>query len=145
MNQSSLINKFGNPLTHQTAFENEWMQLWNLPSDMKFKLPVLPSKLYTNKLIKQPLIDAFACIIAKNQTINTWDGCFEPRLQRGSDRISLHAFGLAIDINALTNKQGTNGNMNQDIINCFEQQGFIWGGRFGGNRIDPMHFEFLKF
>lgn len=39
--------------------------------------------------------------------IKTWDGCFNVRYQRGSRTVlSMHSFGIAIDINATHNPLG---------------------------------------
>lgn len=72
--------------------------------------------------------------------LKTFDGCFAWRPQRGSSRISTHAWGISIDINAGSNQLGTAGDMSLQLIRAFEGQGFFWGGRFG--RPDPMHFQF---
>lgn len=146
MQQTELINHFGNPLKNQSSFENKWMELWVVPFEIHSVIN-LPIKIYSNKIIKEPLIKSFRDLISEgiSDELHKWDGCFEPRLQRGSTRISLHAFGLAIDINASSNKQGTNGNQSKLFISCFERNGFYWGGRFSGLRIDPMHFQIQEF
>ncbi|HEX2196418.1 MAG TPA: M15 family metallopeptidase [Actinomycetota bacterium] len=52
---------------------------------------------------------------------------------------SNHAFGLAIDLNALTNVLGTTGDMPDDVVRQWEVEGGEWGGDW--SRPDPMHFE----
>ena len=52
---------------------------------------------------------------------------------------SNHAFGLAIDVNALTNVLGTAGDMPDDVVRQWEAEGGEWGGDW--SRPDPMHFE----
>lgn len=76
--------------------------------------------------------------------IRTYDGCYVPRfIDRNPRRgLSMHAFGLAIDINASTNRLGTRGDVHPDIVAIFEKWGFAWGGRWG--RPDPMHFELAR-
>jgi len=70
-----------------------------------------------------------------------YGGCYVPRfIDRDPDLpLSMHAFGLAIDLNVSTNQLGTGGDMDARIVEIFERWGFIWGG--GWSRPDPMHFE----
>jgi hypothetical protein len=58
---------------------------------------------------------------------------------RGSASKSNHAFGIAIDVNALTNVLGTSGDMPMEVVEQWEIEGGGWGGRW--SRPDPMHFE----
>lgn len=68
-------------------------------------------------------------------------GCYVPRfIDRDPRRaLSMHAFGLALDLNVSTNQLGTIGRMNPEVVAIFEKWGFEWGGRW--QRPDPMHFE----
>ncbi len=60
-------------------------------------------------------------------------------------RVSCHAWGVAFDVNAATNKQNTyRGDIPTAFINQFEREGFLWGGRFRGDENDPMHFEWAS-
>lgn len=62
----------------------------------------------------------------------------------GTDRLSAHSFGIAIDLNS---KLGAyhlwastwDGVYPQEIVTIFEREGFIWGGRW--KHFDAMHFE----
>jgi hypothetical protein len=67
------------------------------------------------------------------------DWSYENRNIRGQDLKSNHAFGLAIDINALANPLGTTGDMPQEVVRQWEIEGGDWGGDW--SRSDPMHFE----
>jgi hypothetical protein len=67
------------------------------------------------------------------------DWSYGNRAVRGETTKSNHAFGLAIDINALTNVLGTAGDMPVEVVEEWEREGGAWGGRF--SRPDPMHFE----
>ena len=70
-----------------------------------------------------------------------YGGCYVPRFidRNPSLPLSMHAFGLAVDINVSTNQLGTQGDMNPRIVEIFERWGFVWGGDW--SRPDPMHFE----
>lgn len=74
--------------------------------------------------------------------LRTQDGIYEDRPISGGKKRSTHAWGISDDLNAATNRQGTEGDMPPEIIAPFEKHGFYWGGRFSGKRRDPMHFQF---
>ncbi|HYP24402.1 MAG TPA: M15 family metallopeptidase, partial [Actinomycetota bacterium] len=73
--------------------------------------------------------------------IYEYNGCYVPRFidRDPSKPLSMHAFGLAIDLNTATNQLGTEGDMDPRVVEIFERWGFVWGGRW--SRPDPMHFE----
>lgn len=73
-----------------------------------------------------------------------YGGCYVPRfIDRNPDKpLSMHAFGLAFDINVSTNHLGTRGDMDPRIVEIIERWGFVWGGRW--ERPDPMHFELVR-
>jgi len=61
--------------------------------------------------------------------------------------LSLHSFGIAIDINSGHDCNGcTDYTMPMEIVDIFEKYGFRWGGRYKdvfNQKIDPMHFEYM--
>lgn len=67
------------------------------------------------------------------------DWSYANRNVRGGHSRSNHAFGIAIDVNALTNVMGTEGDMPMEVVEQWEIEGGAWGGRW--SRSDPMHFE----
>lgn len=71
-------------------------------------------------------------------------GCYVPRfIDRDPRRgLSMHAFGLAVDLNASTNGLGTHGDMHPDVVRIFQKWGFAWGGLW--SQPDPMHFELAR-
>jgi hypothetical protein len=74
-------------------------------------------------------------------SLHTYDGCYVPRfIERNPDRsISLHTWGIAIDMDASTNYRGIAGTMDPKIVEIFKRWGFRWGGDW--QYTDPMHFE----
>lgn len=63
------------------------------------------------------------------------------------DELSVHSFGIAIDINPDSNPNRSDNKLITDlpsgVINAFKRNSFRWGGEY--NRIkDPMHFEYCK-
>jgi hypothetical protein len=64
------------------------------------------------------------------------------RSVRGGGGLSLHSYGIAIDVNPQSNGQGSGrGDIPQSIIDVFHKNGFQWGGDWEGRTNDPMHFE----
>jgi hypothetical protein len=73
--------------------------------------------------------------------IHTYNGCYVPRFMERdpSHPISLHTWGIAIDLDSATNGRGTRGTMDPQVVQIFKRWGFRWGGDWSWT--DPMHFE----
>lgn len=131
------LKKWGDP----AIVENElkYMTVWDVPTHLE--IGVIPKKLYCNKLIVDPLIKAFTNILDRNliKELKTWDGCFNVRRKRGLKSLSLHSWGIAIDVNAAWNGLGKEPTMSEELVKCFTDAGFDWGGTW--NRKDGMHFQ----
>ena len=67
-------------------------------------------------------------------------GCHAPRRIPGSGSLSLHAWGLAIDLNAAANPRLRGSRQDSRLVDAMEDAGFTWGGRWP-TVPDPMHFE----
>jgi hypothetical protein len=74
-------------------------------------------------------------------SLHTYDGCYVPRFieRNPSHAISLHTWGIAIDMDAATNYRGIKGTMDPRVVTIFKRWGFRWGGDW--TYTDPMHFE----
>jgi hypothetical protein len=73
-----------------------------------------------------------------------YGGCYYPRYigYDPSKGLSLHTWGIAVDINVAENQRGTVGRMDRRVVAIFKKWGFAWGGDWGYT--DPMHFEMAK-
>jgi|SRR3954451_2290787 len=73
-----------------------------------------------------------------------YGGCYYPRYigYDPSKGLSLHTWGIAVDINVAQNQRGTVGQMDRRVVAIFKKWGFAWGGDWGYT--DPMHFEMAK-
>ncbi len=75
---------------------------------------------------------------------NEYGGCYVPRYIANDPAkgLSLHSFGIAVDLNVPGNQRGTVGQMDRQVVAIFKKWGFAWGGDW--NYTDPMHFEMAK-
>jgi len=67
-------------------------------------------------------------------------GCYAPRRIQPRGQLSLHAWGLAVDLNASRNPFRGTSHQDPRLVRVMEKHGFTWGGRWP-TRPDPMHFE----
>jgi hypothetical protein len=76
-----------------------------------------------------------------SSSLHSYDGCYVPRFieHNPSHAISLHTWGIAIDMDASTNYRGIKGTMDPKVVTIFKRWGFRWGGDW--SYTDPMHFE----
>jgi D-alanyl-D-alanine carboxypeptidase-like protein len=68
-------------------------------------------------------------------------GCYAPRRIQPRGQLSLHAWGLAVDLNASRNPFRGRSRQDRRLVRIMERHGFTWGGRWP-TRPDPMHFEY---
>lgn len=132
------IAKWGNPSNFN---EGLFMTLYDIPEWINKCIPELPNRVYCNKLLVEPLEKALNNVIDRGlqDEIKTWDGCFNIRKKRGLRSWSLHSWGVAIDINAAWNGLGKEPQMSKELVKCFTDAGFEWGGNW--SRKDGMHFQ----
>jgi hypothetical protein len=67
-------------------------------------------------------------------------GCYAPRRIQPRGQLSLHAWGVAIDLNAGANPFLGRSRQDPRLVRTMERHGFTWGGDWP-TRPDPMHFE----
>ena len=121
---------------------------WEVANMQLVRSPLLPTgKLFVNKDMVQPLLRALAavgvaCPDYKVRTIGCWSVRYK-RTVRGD--VSVHAWGLAVDINADTNPLAAEliTDMPEAFVSAFEAEGFTWGGKFSGQK-DAMHFQWVS-
>jgi hypothetical protein len=97
-----------------------------------------------HKLIAPLLEEVFRQIAAQGLkgAVKTYGGGYVYRPKRGAVKPSTHSWGIAIDLNPNTNAMGTKGDMDPGLVELFESNGFVWGGRWSGRYKDPMHFQY---
>lgn len=132
--------------------KNKYLTLWDVPAAIE--IGVIPKRIYCSEVLIEPLANVFYDLIelyiAQDATIlKTWDGCFIFRPIRGYEEkykatqdpkyLSIHSWGIAVDINANWNQLGRTPTIDRRIVSAFKIHGFDWGGDF--HRLDSMHFQ----
>jgi len=127
------LKKYGDP------FKEANMIVWDVPTNLE--VGVVPKKLYCNKDLVEPLSKALKNLIdtGKIAELKTWDGCFNIRKKRGLSSMSLHSWGIAIDVNAAWNGLNVTPVLSPEFVKCFTDAGFDWGGIWSNP--DGMHFQ----
>jgi hypothetical protein len=130
------LKKYGDP-NKQSA-----LVVWDVPTNLE--IGVIPKKIYCNKDMVGPLSKALQALITTGHVkeLKTWDGCFNIRKKRGLTAMSLHSWGIAIDVNAFENGLNMTPKLSSGFVKCFTDNGFEWGGTW--TRKDGMHFQLAK-
>jgi D-alanyl-D-alanine carboxypeptidase len=87
--------------------------------------------------------------------LSTFSGSFCYRPMRGLQRLSMHAYGCAIDFdaprNAFHDRTPHFATLRREVVDPFLRLGGVWGGDWNGNgsssderRADGMHFQFAR-
>lgn len=152
MSSARALKQFGRPAP---GAEGGYMMLWQVPADIVAALKHVrftalgtvgfPARIYCNKAMPPKLEAALRYLIdaGLHQELQSYDGCYIIRSQRGGAQWSMHAWGLAVDVNAATNRLGHRPMLSNAFVACWEKAGFLWGGRW--RRPDGMHFELTNF
>ena len=107
-------NAYGNILLNDKTlkeFQKRYMILLDIPENVRKKCKILPAKIYCNKNIKNQLLAVLDDLVKEKliDEIKSFDGCFNPRYIRGLEFkkiLSNHAYGTALDFNAVDNRLG---------------------------------------
>lgn len=128
------LRKYGPP-----SDSNPHMTLWDVPGFLE--IGVIPKRIYCNRDMVLPLSQAFQNLIRTGHVseLKTWDGCFNIRKKRGLNSMSLHSWGIAVDVNAFENGLNQTPKLSAGFVKCFTDAGFDWGGTW--TRKDGMHFQ----
>jgi hypothetical protein len=132
------------------AFSYRWFDDGTIQPDVAWvranivsaRVPVL-GRVTCHRLMLPQLRRALAEVDAAGLAglIHSYDGCYVPRfIERDpAHPVSLHTWGIAIDLDAATNQRGGRGTIDPRIVDIFKRWGFRWGGDW--SYTDPMHFE----
>lgn len=126
---------------------------WEKRNIVLLTLPILKPnstkyfKFQCHKKIKENILEIFT-----EYKDNKYDNAYPIRLLGGfvprhkfwnpKRSISIHSYGLALDINWDTNPVGKRGDMPDYVIELFTKHGWTWGGSW--KQPDPMHLEYYS-
>lgn len=135
--------------------EGRYMTRWEVPAQIQqgfahVRFTALgtvgfPKVIYCNRMLVNWLSQALQNLIVRGHAreMQTWDGCYIIRNKRGGKSWSLHAWGLAVDVNAATNRLGARPTLSAGFVQCWKDAGFDWGGDWK-SRPDGMHFQLSR-
>jgi len=146
LTSTECISRYG------AAYKESNMVLWDVPTELE--IGVIPKRIYCNRDMIAPLTQAFQNLIKTGfvKELKTWDGCFNIRNKRGARSMSLHSWGVAVDLNSSDNQFGKTYEQLKKIgknpftdgfLQCFRSAGFDCGGDWVKNP-DRMHFQLRK-
>jgi hypothetical protein len=129
----------------------EWQRRILGRGTLPFPIPIDPrdpAKVKTTFYAHRRLVNVFQTVFEEiarlglRKALHSWGGIYNFRPIRGTtQRLSLHAFGAAVDLNSETNRLGDAGDMDPAVVEISTHFGFVWGGDFR-SRPDPMHFQY---
>lgn len=149
MTSKQALKKYGDPFLLQT--QQKTMSTWQVPSKLLEAFAHVrfsavgtigfPKKIFCNNDFKPLLEKALNNVVDRGlaKEMKTWDGCYVVRSKRGLSSLSMHSWGLAVDINAFENQLNQKPNISPQFVKCFTDAGLEWGGNW--KRLDAMHYE----
>lgn len=145
-----IVRKYGHP--GREALDEEWYEkytdVFELPVEMKLSWApeTRVRRLRAHREVGLSLVDAIAEVAwhyrERWEEFNHLGGVFNYRRKRGSGELSLHSWGVAIDLNPHLGRLGSRedaATYPRVIVEIFEERGWRWGGRWA--RPDAMHFQ----
>jgi hypothetical protein len=150
--QSQVEDTFGEP-SEEGEFAEKYLTVIDLNEFSRYLINVRDyegnswsCRIYGNYFLERPLKMAFQAMVERDvtQQLKTFDGCFNIRPPKsGKMQYSMHAYGLAVDFNAATNRFNytrMRTDFSDKFVQCFLDAGFEWGGLWK-SPFDPMHFQ----
>lgn len=150
----AIVHTYGNPLNYlddKRAWETKTLLTRPLPCALPYAYAreVEVARITAHRLIVDRFVEALAACLSRGVPPErlVYGGCYSWRAQRGASKLSLHTWGIAIDLCPATNPWRTAWDaldpatrLHPTIIEVFESLGFTWGGRWA-SAPDPMHFQ----
>lgn len=115
---------------------------WELANIRRFTLPGGRTRQFHKDYGEEfAALLALACKVSgySPKSIQT----FNPRRIGGEDRLSMHAYAIAFDVDPTENQWGGDGIIRKYPLfyEVFEWAGWTWGGRWSAGKGDDMHFQ----
>lgn len=143
--QDQIYEIFGDPM--ESGYWKEYGGFCETPPELNHVFTYTfegKNGFWCNKLLIPTFQKVYTAIVRVGLTheLHTFDGCYSVRYVRGVKKLSTHGWAISVDHNAKTNALGAEPKMHAGIVQCFEDHGFQWGGRW--KRRDGMHFQYAK-
>lgn len=144
--QRNLLQRLGNPL--EVWWQKQHIQFIDL-AEFKYALWRVTGFITRNgfgfwghRLIENPLKRVFRKLGEKGllEEIETFDGCFCVRKMRNGKSLSVHSWGLAVDLNASENPFNDGCNWSDEFLQVWAQYGWESGWLWDSTP-DAMHFQ----
>lgn len=140
-----IYSVFGDPL--EPGYWKEYGGFCSTPPELNHVFPYTfegKNGFWCNKLLISTFQKVYSSTVKSGleQELHSFDGCYVVRYIRGRKSMSTHSWGIAVDHDASDNTLGAPPKMHAGIVQCFENHGFVWGGRF--KRRDGMHFQYVR-
>ena len=140
-----IYETFGDPM--ESGYWKEYGGFCEIPPELNHTFTYTfggKNGFWCNKLLISVFQRALNSIVKSGlaSELKTFDGCFNVRYMRGAKKLSTHSWAIAIDLNASTNRLGAEPKIHMGIVSCFENEGFVWGGRW--KRKDGQHLQYAK-
>ena len=131
----------------RVPFGRDWIKLdpdWVKQNIAKEELPIL-GRVACNRVLMPRLRKALGDLERRglSRLVDKGDfaGCYAPRRIPSTGSLSLHALGLAVDLNAHRNPYDRPSRQDRRLVRVMERNGFTWGGAWPTVK-DAMHFEY---
>src|SRR5829696_839331 len=131
----------------RVPFGRDWIKLdpdWVRQNIVKEELPIL-GRVACNRVLVPRLRRALGELERRglSRLVDKGDfaGCYAPRRIPATGSLSLHALGLAVDLNAQRNPYDRPSRQDRRLVRAMERAGFTWGGAWPTVK-DAMHFEY---
>lgn len=85
------------------------------------------------------IMDFFGIDFIRENGLDNYGGCYNHRQSRTGKGLSVHSWGLAIDVLPNFGKMGNPPMLPYHFVKAFLKQGFLWGGDW--RNPDGMHFS----
>lgn len=164
--QAALVAAYGNPLTGSRPHPTQrgWFEpgeAWkraNIVSIQTADLPGFPdypgqktTRIQLHRTVAPVFKATWAELVRRglNDKLRTYDGSLACRHMGHDPRrpISVHAYGAAIDFDARWNGYGVpleHAQINREVVRCFQECGWEWGGLWSTPYEDAMHFQWTN-
>lgn len=158
---------YGNPrgknITQPSAkWESEYLVFFKPPFRITYAgKHVVQFKVNKNCLVgfQEAFNNLYKAAGGKQKTLDTWGvsifaGCYNYRLMRGGNSLSMHSWGCAVDLDPANNSLMDNTPrfaQFPEVLDAWSRAGAIWGGDWDGDkdtlderRCDGMHWQFAR-